>query len=143
MVSTGSTNGGSTNGQRKYTLDESEMPTHWYNLMADLPAPPPPPLHPGTHQPVGPEDLLPLFPIELIMQEVSGERYIEIPEAVRDVYRQWRPSPLIRARTLGGRSSAPRPGSTTSTRAFRRPAPTRPTRPCRRSTTTLCTAYAD
>ncbi len=94
MVSTSS-----ASGQRKFALDESEMPTHWYNLMADLPSPPPPPLHPGTHQPVGPEDLLPLFPIELIMQEVSAERYIEIPEAVRDVYRQWRPSPLIRART--------------------------------------------
>ena len=79
MVSTSS-----ASGQRKFALDESEMPTHWYNLMADLPSPPPPPLHPGTHQPVGPEDLLPLFPIELIMQEVSAERYIEIPEAVRD-----------------------------------------------------------
>ena len=83
--------------QHKFVLDESEMPTHWYNVMADLPVPPPPPLHPGTREPVGPDDLAPLFPIELIMQEVSGERFIEIPEPVRDVYKQWRPSPLYRA----------------------------------------------
>lgn len=81
-----------------FTLDESEQVTHWYNVVADLPTPPPPPLHPGTREPVGPDDLAPLFPIELIMQEVTGERYVEIPEAVRDVYRQYRPSPLIRAR---------------------------------------------
>ncbi|MFZ2501219.1 MAG: TrpB-like pyridoxal phosphate-dependent enzyme [Nocardioides sp.] len=93
--------------QRKYILDESEMPTHWYNIMADLPTPPPPPLHPGTREPVGPDDLTPLFPIELIMQEVSGERYIEIPEAVRDVYRQWRPSPLFRARKLEAKLGTP------------------------------------
>ena len=93
--------------QRKYTLDESEMPTHWYNLMADLPTPPPPPLHPGTREPVGPEDLLPLFPIELIMQEVSAERYIEIPERVREIYLQWRPSPLIRARSLEAKLKTP------------------------------------
>lgn len=81
-----------------FTLDESEQVTHWYNIVADLPTPPPPPLHPGTREPVGPDDLAPLFPIELIMQEVTGERYVEIPEPVRDVYRQYRPSPLIRAR---------------------------------------------
>ncbi len=81
-----------------FTLDESEQVTHWYNVVADLPTPPPPPLHPGTREPVGPDDLAPLFPIELIMQEVTGERYVEIPEPVRDVYRQYRPSPLIRAR---------------------------------------------
>lgn len=74
--------------QHKFLLDESEMPAHWYNIVPDLPTPPPPPLHPGTHQPVGPDDLAPLFPPELIMQEVSGERYVEIPEAVREVYRQ-------------------------------------------------------
>ena len=68
--------------------------------MADLPTPPPPPLHPGTMQPVGPDDLAPLFPMELIMQEVSQERYIEIPGGVLDVYRQWRPSPLFRAHNL-------------------------------------------
>lgn len=84
---------------RKFLLDESEVPTHWYNVVADLPTPPPPPLHPGTHQPVGPDDLAALFPPELIAQEVSVERFIEIPEAVRDVYAQYRPSPLIRART--------------------------------------------
>ena len=86
--------------QHKYTLDESEMPTAWYNIIPDLPSPPPPPLHPGTHEPVGPEDLMPLFPMALIMQEVSQDRYIEIPGAVQDIYRQWRPSPLFRAHKL-------------------------------------------
>ena len=76
------------------------MPTVWYNLMADLPTPPPPPLHPGRMDPVGPDDLAPLFPMELIMQEVSTDRYIEIPGGVLDVYRQWRPSPLFRAHRL-------------------------------------------
>ncbi len=84
----------------KYLLDESRLPTHWYNIAADLPSPPPPPLHPGTLQPLGPDDLAPLFPMSLIAQEVSTEREIEIPEPVRDVYRQWRPSPLFRARRL-------------------------------------------
>ena len=84
----------------KYPLDESRMPKSWYNLIADLPAPPPPVLHPGTLQPIGPDDLAPLFPLALIMQEVSTEREIEIPEPVRDIYRQWRPSPLYRARRL-------------------------------------------
>lgn len=84
--------------QVRYLLDESEMPTHWYNVVADLPTPPPPPLHPATQQPVGPDDLAPLFPPELIAQEVSAERFIEIPEPVREVYRQYRPSPLVRAR---------------------------------------------
>ncbi len=84
----------------KYLLDESRIPKHWYNIMADLPSPPPPVLHPGTKQPVGPDDLAPLFPMELIMQEVSAEREIEIPQPVRDIYRQWRPSPLYRARRL-------------------------------------------
>ncbi|QCW49238.1 TrpB-like pyridoxal phosphate-dependent enzyme [Nocardioides dongxiaopingii] len=81
-----------------FTLDPSEEVTHWYNIVADLPTPPPPPLHPGTHQPVGPDDLAPLFPMELIAQEVTGERYVEIPEPVLEVYRQYRPSPLYRAR---------------------------------------------
>jgi tryptophan synthase beta chain len=84
----------------KYLLDETHIPKYWYNLVADLPAPPPPVLHPGTHQPVGPADLAPLFPMELIMQEVTTEREVQIPEPVRDVYRQWRPSPLFRARRL-------------------------------------------
>jgi len=84
----------------KYTLTEDEMPTQWYNIVPDLPAPPPPALHPGTLQPAGPEDFAPLFPMALIMQEVSQERYIDIPGGVLDVYRQWRPSPLFRARRL-------------------------------------------
>ena len=86
--------------QVKYVLQESEMPQQWYNIIPDLPAPPPPPLHPGTHQPVGPDDLAPLFPTALIMQEVSGDRHITIPEPVLDVYRLWRPTPLYRARRL-------------------------------------------
>jgi len=84
----------------KYLLDESHLPKFWYNIAADLPSPPPPVLHPGTKQPVGPDDLAPLFPMALIMQEVSTEREIEIPEPVRKIYRQWRPSPLFRARRL-------------------------------------------
>ncbi|WP_433242222.1 TrpB-like pyridoxal phosphate-dependent enzyme [Streptosporangium sp. CA-135522] len=81
-------------------LDESRIPRTWYNIAADLPAPPPPPLHPGTLQPVGPDDLAPLFPMELIDQEAGTERFVAIPEGVRDVYRLWRPTPLIRARRL-------------------------------------------
>ncbi|MEX2454539.1 MAG: TrpB-like pyridoxal phosphate-dependent enzyme [Rhodospirillaceae bacterium] len=84
----------------KYLLDEKDIPTHWYNIMADLPEPMAPPLHPGTGQPIGPDDLAPLFPMELIKQEVSTEREIEIPDEVRDIYRQWRPTPLYRARRL-------------------------------------------
>lgn len=83
--------------QHKYLLDESDMPTRWYNIIPDLPAPPPPPLHPGTKEPVGPEDLAPLFPMALILQEVSTDSYIDIPEPVLDIYRLWRPSPLYRA----------------------------------------------
>jgi tryptophan synthase beta chain len=84
----------------KITLDESEIPRRWYNVLADLPSPPPPVLHPGTLQPVGPDDLAPLFPMALIEQEVTGERYVDIPEPVLDVYRLWRPSPLYRAHRL-------------------------------------------
>jgi tryptophan synthase beta chain len=84
----------------KYLLDESALPARWYNIVPDLPAPPPPVLHPGRLDPVGPDDLAPLFPMALIMQEVSSDSYIEIPEAVREVYRLWRPTPLIRARRL-------------------------------------------
>ena len=93
--------------QHRFTLDESQMGTHWYNVTADLPTPPPPPLHPGTHEPVGPDDLAPLFPPELIAQEVSSERFIEIPEPVREVYAQYRPSPLIRARRLEQKLGTP------------------------------------
>ncbi len=84
----------------KVLLDESEMPTQWYNIVPDLPEPPPPALHPGTHEPAGPEDFAPLFPMALIMQEVSQDRYIDIPGEVLDVFRLWRPSPLFRARRL-------------------------------------------
>ena len=86
--------------QTKFVLDEGRMPRHWYNIMADLPQPPAPVLHPGTLQPVGPDDLAPLFPMELILQEVSTEREIPIPEPVREVFKLWRPSPLIRAHRL-------------------------------------------
>ncbi|MFN7935944.1 MAG: TrpB-like pyridoxal phosphate-dependent enzyme [Bryobacteraceae bacterium] len=84
----------------KYLLEESRIPKSWYNLVADLPSPPPAVLHPGTLQPVGPGDLEPLFPMSLILQEVTGERYVDIPEPVRQVYKQWRPTPLFRARRL-------------------------------------------
>ena len=84
----------------KYLLDETRLPKDWYNIVADLPRPPEPVLHPGTLKPVEPQDLEPLFPMALIQQEVSAERTIEIPEPVREVYRLWRPSPLWRARRL-------------------------------------------
>ncbi|MEX2422630.1 MAG: TrpB-like pyridoxal phosphate-dependent enzyme [Acidimicrobiia bacterium] len=84
----------------KILLDESEMPTTWYNIVPDLPAPPPPPLHPGTHEPIGPDDLAPLFPMALIGQEVTQDSYVDIPGEVLDVYRLWRPSPLYRAHRL-------------------------------------------
>jgi len=86
--------------QVKYLLQESELPRQWYNIVPDLPSPPPPPLHPGTKQPVGPDALTPLFPMALIQQEVSPDRFIDIPEQVVDVYRLWRPTPLFRARRL-------------------------------------------
>jgi tryptophan synthase beta chain len=86
--------------ETKILLEERELPTHWYNVVPDLPAPPAPVLHPGTGQPIGPSDLAPLFPIALIMQEVSAEPRIEIPDEVRDIYRLWRPSPLYRAHRL-------------------------------------------
>ncbi|MGC8803369.1 MAG: TrpB-like pyridoxal phosphate-dependent enzyme [Bacteroidales bacterium] len=84
----------------RINLEGHEMPTHWYNILADMPNKPLPPLHPVTLQPVGPEDLAPLFPMELIKQEVSAERWIEIPEEVYDIYRIWRPTPLYRAYNL-------------------------------------------
>ncbi len=84
----------------KIVLDESELPTAWYNIAADMPHPALPPLHPGTGQPIGPGDLAPLFPMALIEQEVSRERWIPIPEEVRDIYKLWRPTPLYRARRL-------------------------------------------
>lgn len=83
--------------ERKIILSEKEMPTHWYNIIADMPNKPLPPLHPGTKQPIGPEMLAPLFPMELIKQEVTTDKYVEIPEQVRDIYSIWRPTPLYRA----------------------------------------------
>jgi len=84
----------------KIQLEEQEMPTRWYNVLSDLPFPPSPPIHPATKQPIGPADLAPLFPMALIAQEVSQERYIDIPEPVQEAYRLWRPTPLYRARRL-------------------------------------------
>ncbi len=84
----------------KFVLPESEIPTHWVNLLPDLPGDPLPPLHPGTKEPVGPDDLAPIFPMGLIEQEVSAAPEIEIPDEVREVYRLWRPSPLHRAHRL-------------------------------------------
>ncbi|MGI8940553.1 MAG: TrpB-like pyridoxal phosphate-dependent enzyme [Actinomycetota bacterium] len=84
----------------KVVLDESELPTAWYNILPDLPGEPMPPLHPGTLEPAGPADLAPLFPEALIMQEMSPERWIDIPGEVLDVYKTWRPSPLFRAHRL-------------------------------------------
>jgi tryptophan synthase beta chain len=84
----------------KYLLPEERIPRAWYNIAADLPKPPPPPLHPGTGQPIGPADLSAIFPMALIAQEVSADREIEIPEPVREVYKLWRPAPLYRARRL-------------------------------------------
>jgi tryptophan synthase beta chain len=84
----------------RYMLDEDKIPRAWYNIAADLPVPQAPALHPGTHLPLGPADLAPLFPMALIMQEVSSEREIEIPEPVRNLYKQYRPSPLVRALRL-------------------------------------------
>jgi tryptophan synthase beta chain len=86
--------------QTQFPLSEQDIPTRWYNIQADFKTPLPPPLHPGTGQPIGPQDLAPLFPMELIKQEVSQERWIDIPDAVRDVYRLWRPTPFRRARRL-------------------------------------------
>ncbi|MCB9422766.1 MAG: TrpB-like pyridoxal phosphate-dependent enzyme [Ardenticatenaceae bacterium] len=88
------------NDQYKFSLDESRLPKAWYNIAADMPVPPTPVLHPGTKEPVTPDFLGVLFPMSLIMQEISQERYIEIPEPVREVYKLWRPTPLIRARRL-------------------------------------------
>jgi len=88
------------NDPTKYLLDESRIPRVWYNILADLPSPPPPVLHPGTKKPVGPDDLAPLFPMSLIAQEVTTDREVEIPEPVREIYKQWRPTALHRARRL-------------------------------------------
>ena len=86
-----------TADRTRYLLDEDRIPRAWYNIAADLPTPAPPVLHPGTGQPIGPGDLAPLFPMELIKQVVSTDREIEIPDPVRDAYKLYRPSPLHRA----------------------------------------------
>ena len=83
--------------QYKFLLSESEMPTQWYNIIPDLPNPLPPPLNPQTMEPIGPEDLAPLFPMGLILQEVSQDSFIDIPKPVLDLYKLYRPSPLFRA----------------------------------------------
>src|SRR5216117_3086010 len=81
----------------KFLLTERDIPTHWINLLPDLPGDPLPPLHPGTKEPAGPDDLSPIFPMGLIEQEVSAEAEIEIPDEVREIYKLWRPTPLHRA----------------------------------------------
>src|SRR6201999_2052098 len=84
----------------KFLLTEERIPTHWVNLLPDIPSAPLPPLHPGTMQPAGPPDLTPIFPMARIEQGVSTSPEVEIPEEVRDIYRLWRPTPLFRARRL-------------------------------------------
>src|ERR1041384_5863097 len=86
--------------QTKYLLDESQLPRHWYNVAADMPNPPPPALPPGAGQPGGPDALAPLFPMELIGQEVSDDAEVAIPDEILDLYTMWRPTPLQRARRL-------------------------------------------
>ena len=86
--------------QTKIVLSDKEIPTKWYNIMADMPNLPKPPLHPATKQPVGPDDLTPIFPMALIEQEMTQERWIDIPEEVLDIYTLWRPAPLFRAHRL-------------------------------------------
>ena len=88
-------------------LDQSKMPTHYYNIQADLPVPLAPPLNPATKEPAGPQDFAAIFPMDLILQEVSQERYIEIPDEVRDLYRISRPTPLIRAANLENELDTP------------------------------------
>src|SRR5215831_18852813 len=83
--------------QTRFDLTQSDIPKAWYNLLPDFPEPLPPPLHPGTRQPVSPDALLAIFPENLVQQEMSPERWVEIPAAVREIYTLWRPSPLIRA----------------------------------------------
>src|SRR6187200_2003147 len=91
----------------KFLLDEDAIPTHWVNLLPDLPGDPLPPLHPGTMAPAGPEDLGAIFPMTLILQEVSPEPEVEVPDAVREAYKLWRPTPLYRARRLEAELDTP------------------------------------
>jgi tryptophan synthase beta chain len=85
---------------RKITLSENEIPDKWYNIIADMPNKPLPPLHPGTKEPIGPEALAPLFPMELIKQEVCAEKWMDIPDEVRKIYSNWRPKPIYRTNGL-------------------------------------------
>ena len=126
--------------ETKYLLPESAIPTRWYNIAADLPNAPQPVLHPGTGEPIGPDDLAPLFPMALILQEVSQDAELEIPEAILDVYRLWRPTPLYRARRLEQASWERARASSTSTRASARRAATSRTPRSRRRTTSRRTA---
>jgi tryptophan synthase beta chain len=86
--------------QTKILLDENEIPKKWYNILPDMPTPLSPPLNPATNEPIGPQDLAAIFPMELIKQEMSQDRFITIPDEIRDIYRSWRPSPLYRAHKL-------------------------------------------
>src|SRR5262249_18814761 len=104
LSASGESSGGD---QGKFVLDETQFPRAWYTLRADRPRPLPPVLHPGPKQRVGPADLEPLFPMALILQEVTAERYIDIPEPIRDIYRMWRPSPLMRAHRLEQKLGTP------------------------------------
>ncbi len=83
-----------------FTLDESQIPAAWFNVVPSMPTPPSPPIHPGTKQPIGPDDLAPLFPMALIGQEVTTEEWVDIPGPVMDIYKMYRPSPVVRARRL-------------------------------------------
>lgn len=125
--------------QTKFLLQESEMPTAWYNIQNDFETPLPPVINPGTGQPIGPQDLAPLFPMELIMQEVGvgpyATSYVDIPEEVQEIYKLWRPTPLIRARRLEKALGTPA-HIYFKYEASRRPARTNPTPPSRRRITT-------
>jgi len=83
--------------QTRFDLTQSDIPKAWYNLLVDFPQPLPPPLHPGTKEPVPPEALLAIFPENLVKQEMSADQWVEIPQEVRDIYALWRPTPLMRA----------------------------------------------
>ncbi len=98
----------------RFLLGESDLPSAWYNINADMPVAPAPVLHPGTHEPVTPDFLSALFPMALIAQEVSTERYIEIPEAVREIYQLWRPTPLDRPAATSRTRRWPRHSTTAS-----------------------------
>ena len=128
--------------QTKFLLDESQIPRRWYNVVADMPTAPRPVLHPGTGEPVGPDDLAPLFPMALILQEVSEDAEIAIPEEILDIYSLWRPTPLYRARRLEQAAG-------TKSRIFYKyegvspPGSHKPTPPSRRRTTTSRRAARD